>query len=103
MSAENKAIARSIIEDIFNGRAMHNLDVLVTPGIIVHDTDKELVGIEALRIGIGNLHKAFPDLHYIIADMVAEGDRVALRAIGEGTQLGAFRGIPASGNKTRCA
>ena len=31
--------------------------------------------------------------------MVAEGDRVALRAIGRGTHTGPYRGMPATGKK----
>ena len=102
MSVEkNKTLALKIIEDIFNGKAMDNLDLLVSLDIVVHDTDKELFGLEALRIGIGNLHTAFPDLKYTVMDMLAEGDKVALRAIGEGTNMGPFRGMAATGKSMR--
>lgn len=36
------------------------------------------------------LHKAFPDLRVKIEDIVAEGDRVAVRASWTGTHRGAF-------------
>jgi len=32
------------------------------------------------------LFKAFPDIHYTIGDMIAEGDKVVIRARVDGTQ-----------------
>lgn len=43
--------------------------------------------------------RAFPDLHHNIKDMVAEGDKVAVRLIVTGTHKGEFHGIPPSGKK----
>jgi steroid delta-isomerase-like uncharacterized protein len=40
---------------------------------------------------------AFPDLHVTVEDVVAAGDRVAVRWTWVGTQRGAFMGIPATG------
>ena len=99
--SENKSIAAKIIEDIFNGRAMENLPSLIAPGIVVHDTDKEIVGLEALRTGIANLHHAFPDLHYTIEDVMAENDKVTIRSIGTGTHKGSFRNIAPTGKTIR--
>lgn len=45
------------------------------------------------------LWKAFPDIHWTIKDMVAEGDRVAARFTVTGTQQGEWNGAPASGRK----
>lgn len=43
------------------------------------------------------LRAAFPDLHYTLDDVIAEGDRVVQRATATGTMLGDFQGMPASG------
>jgi predicted ester cyclase len=40
-----------------------------------------------------------PDLHVTIDEMVAEGDRVALRFTSQGTQQGAFGGLPPRGRQ----
>ena len=40
------------------------------------------------------LHRAFPDLKIKIQDMVAEGDRVAVRAHWTGTHRGTFPAMP---------
>ena len=40
---------------------------------------------------------AFPDIHFTLEDMVAEGDKVVYRASARGTHKGEFMGIAATG------
>jgi predicted ester cyclase len=40
---------------------------------------------------------AFPDLHFTIEDMVAEGDEVVVRWSLRGTRLGNYQGHPPTG------
>lgn len=42
---------------------------------------------------------AFPDLHVIINDMIAEGDKVMTKLTAKGTHQNEFMGIPGSNNK----
>jgi steroid delta-isomerase-like uncharacterized protein len=44
---------------------------------------------------------AFPDLVFDILDLVAAGDRVAVRWSAAGTQLGGLPGLPASGRRLK--
>jgi steroid delta-isomerase-like uncharacterized protein len=48
-------------------------------------------------------YTAFPDLTHVVEDMIAEGDRVAVRLRFEGTHQGEFMGIPATGKKVSYA
>jgi steroid delta-isomerase-like uncharacterized protein len=43
------------------------------------------------------MRAAFPDMQVTVADAVAEGDRVAVRAIWRGTHQGPFQGLAATG------
>lgn len=42
-------------------------------------------------------HAAFPDLHVVLEDVFAVGDRVGSRGRISGTHCGDFMGIPATG------
>jgi steroid delta-isomerase-like uncharacterized protein len=48
---------------------------------------------------LATITRAFPDLHHDIKDMVAEGDKVAVRLVVTGTHKGEFHGMPPSGRK----
>ncbi len=58
----------------------------------VVDRDAEAVYIQAVLT-------AFPDRSISIEDLVADGDRVAIRCEITGTQLGTFAGLPATGRQ----
>src|SRR3954466_6181737 len=93
MSEANKLIAKRIIEEIFNKSDFTSLDELISEDITIHDTDKELLGLGQLRQGVVNLHIAFPDLHYVIEDLLQDNDKITLRCTGSGTHGGIFRGV----------
>jgi steroid delta-isomerase-like uncharacterized protein len=48
---------------------------------------------------LAGVNNAFPDLHHEIVDMVAEGDKVAIRLNVTGTHNGKFQGILPTGKK----
>ncbi len=91
--AGNKVLARRIVEEIFSQGNLNSINELFAPGIVIHDPDKELHGIEQVKQGILNLRSAFPDLSYAVEDMIAEGNKVVIRFTGKGTQRGEFRGV----------
>ena len=98
-TAENKVLARRIVEEVFSQGKLSHIDELFAPGIVVHDPDKELRGMEQVKQGILRLRMAFPDLHYTVEDIIAEGDKVMMRFTGRGTHRGEFRGVPPTGKK----
>jgi steroid delta-isomerase-like uncharacterized protein len=56
-------------------------------------------GREGLKAQIAQLSSAFTDVSHVIEDIVADGDRVMLRARLRGTHTGQFRHVPPSGVK----
>lgn len=54
-------------------------------------------GNQALRDHINQAEAAFPRYEMIVRDMIAEGDKVAVRADWRATHQGEFMGVPASG------
>jgi steroid delta-isomerase-like uncharacterized protein len=57
------------------------------------------LGPEAAKKVISAWLKAFPDFKFKIEDLVAEGDKVAVRYTFTGTHQGKFWGIPPTGKR----
>ena len=95
-TAENKVFASQILEEVFSQGNLSKMDELFSPDIVVHDPDKELRGLEQVKLGLARLRMAFPDLHYKAEDILAEDDKVMIRFTGQGTHRGEFRGVPAT-------
>ena len=99
MSAEdNKAVSRRLFAAMTEGN-VDAVDALFTPDAVVHDPGRELRGTATIREGLRALRAAFPDIVYTVEDQLAEGDKVASRYRGEGTHLGDWRGVPATGRR----
>ena len=99
MSAEdNKALVRRFVDEVQSGGNIDLIDEVCSPGFVNHSAPP---GIPADREGIKILtamfRGAFPDSHFTVEDMVAEGDKVVTRKTFHGTHEGEFMGIPASG------
>lgn len=97
---ENKAFMRRFYEEVFNQKNLAAIDDFVAPDFVNRSAAQlGLVSgdLEHIRQFVGVVMQAFPDLHYTVEDMVAEGDQVVTRLTLSGTQQGAFMGIPATG------
>jgi predicted ester cyclase len=101
LTDENKALVRRLIDEVFNA---HNL--VPIDGYFLSDYVERIPlppgmpdGVAGVKAFWGALFEAFPDFHYTIEDMVAEGDTVAIRLTARGTHRGTFVGIPATGKQ----
>lgn len=61
-------------------------------------SSRDIRGLKDLKQYVGAICDAFPDVHFTIDDIVAEGDMLVVRYTWAGTHKGAFMGIP-PGNK----
>ena len=99
MSAEhNKAIVRRMVEE---AQSRHNLavvDELFAADFVDHSVPPGLPpSREGVKMQFAMFFAAFPDLHVVIHDQVAEGDEVVTRKTFHGTHQGDLMGIPPSG------
>jgi steroid delta-isomerase-like uncharacterized protein len=96
---DNKAIARRFYSEVNEGK-LAIIDEVIDESLIEHD---EFPGLEPNREGVRQFFQmvrtAFPDFSMTIEDMIAEGDKVFIRATMRGTQREEFMGIPASGKQ----
>jgi len=93
---QNKAIVRRWIEEGFNKRDVKVVDDLFVEDFIVNGRK---IGREGLKQNMNRHFAAFPDLHVMIAEIIAEGDKVVIWYTVEGTQKGEFDGVPPTGKK----
>lgn len=56
-------------------------------------------GPEGFKQNVAAIRTAFPDISFTTEDMIAEGDRVVIRAIGRGTHEGELLGIEPTGRE----
>ena len=103
MSEENKAVVRRFVEEYQS--AGH--DVAVAEELLADDfVDHSPFGpFSADRNGVIALFsmffEAFPDLHAVIHEQYADGDKVITRKTFHGTHKGEFMGIPRVGQRGR--
>ena len=96
--ADNKTIARNFL-DGFNGSNLASVEEWVAPNFTNIDpgTPPLPAGPEGYRLLINGYRTAFPDLQMTVDDMVAEGDKVAVRWTARGNNTGPLMNMPASG------
>jgi len=99
MSAEkNKATLRRIVEEVVNKGNLAIVPELIAPNYVSHTTP-EVKGPEGFKQNTTMLRTAFPDLHWTIENMVAEGDLVAHRFTMTGTFKSKYGDIAPTGKK----
>jgi serine phosphatase RsbU (regulator of sigma subunit) len=97
---ENKASFRRYLEEAWN---QSNLEVVdeVFDRYISHQPDGSVHerGPEDVKRFVGEFRSAFPDLHLIIEEQLAEGDKVVSRGTIRGTHQGEFRSMAPTGEE----
>jgi steroid delta-isomerase-like uncharacterized protein len=98
MSAANREVVRAFIEEVLNQGRFERMSDLVKEDFIELDPlPGQQQGREGLKAVLMEMKSAFPDIHWVILEMIAEGDKVATRFTWSGTHRDQFLGIPATG------
>jgi predicted ester cyclase len=98
MFEQNKAIFRAIPEKVVNTGNLDAADHYFAQDFVDHTTPAGLPnGLAGFKAYITRLRSAFPDLHFTVEDVVAEGETVVVRATARGTMTGDFLEMKATG------
>jgi hypothetical protein len=101
----NKATYRRFQDAANTGDAeliSKTIDEVVEPDVLTRTPlPVEATGTQALKEVFARLHRAFPDLHIAVEDMIAEGDKVVCRNTVTGTHQGEYMGLPPTGKSIR--
>ena len=98
---ENKAIARRLIDEVFNLGNLDVVDEIIAPGFKHHDPNSEegSMGPKGFKQLLERYWRAFPDLQMELQQQIAEGDLVVDRWIARGTHQGELMGRAPTGKK----
>jgi hypothetical protein len=74
------------------------IDEFVEPDVLIRTPlPTRATGAQALKEVFGSLHRAFPDLHITVEDVIAEDDKVVGRNTVTGTHQGEYMGLAPTG------
>jgi len=97
-TSHNKTVIRMFIEDVINQGRLDRADDIVREDFVELDPlPGQSQGREGLKEVIRQMRCAFPDIHWIVDEMLAEDDKVFTRFTWSGTHRDAFLGVPATG------
>jgi predicted ester cyclase len=102
MSEANKLLVKRWFEQVWNQKSEAAIEEMMHKQGKSHgfpDADSVLAGPEPFKSVQRTFVGAFPDVHVHIEDIIAEGDRVAVRWRASMTHHGDHLGFPATGRK----
>ena len=99
-TADNKAIVRRFIEEIFVEGRKATVDELLADDFVAHTWPSTTGDPKAdLKAAIDRAAQGLSEPEFRIDDLIAEGDQVAARLTTAATQTGPFMGLPPSGKR----
>jgi steroid delta-isomerase-like uncharacterized protein len=93
MSSQIKALATSIMEELYSKGDMSIVDSIVSENYVYRAPGLEVCGPDDLKEFVTEYRSAFPDLNVHIDDMIIDTDKVATRFTMSGTHDGDFDGL----------
>ena len=92
-SKETKAVAQRT-QELWNTGNLAIADEIHATDFVNHDPgDPDVRDLETYKAFIAAVRTSFPDFRVTIEDMIAEGDKVAIRWTARGTHQGELMGI----------
>jgi steroid delta-isomerase-like uncharacterized protein len=100
-----KQLINRFVGELWNEHRLDVADAIFAKNCVTHQlrsgvpADSVSRGPQVIREHVAGWIASFLDLRFRIDQMLSEGDRVVTQLLMEGTHLGAWLGIPASGKK----
>ena len=102
---QNKTIVKRFIEEMWNQRKLEVADELFAADCVTHQlrSGEDLAGVprspESIKREATSWLTGFPDLEFVLKQMIAVADRVVTHCTMHGTHSGAWMGIGPTGRK----
>ena len=95
----NKEVAREFIERVFVAADPSAVDELAADDFTPHSWGQMPPGRDSLKAAQQRVTQGLSDVSMAVEDVIAEGDRVAVRLTAHGRHEGEFMGMPGSGRE----
>ena len=97
---ENKRLYVRLANEVLNGKNLSVVDELIDADFVEHVAgQRRQVGVEGFKAARRRRNAAFPDWQVVVEELIAEADKVVVRATGQGTHKGEFMGIAPTGRR----
>ncbi len=96
---DNKRVAQQFIDRVFVHGDPAAVDELATEDFTAHTFGSLPPGREPLKAAMARVSEGLAEAEFRVDDVIAEGDRVAVRLTSSATHTGTFMGLPASGRR----
>src|SRR5438093_13116060 len=105
MSAENKSLARRAMDELWTKDNLGVVDQLYSENCVFHDlgNPEDIRGRDGIKQFARAYRTACPDLQCTLQEIVAEGDKVAIRLVSRGTHKATSWGALRRGRRCRSA
>jgi len=100
LEKQNVALVEKYIE-AWNTKDLQLIYEMLDPRYKLHlpSINPNTMSNEQFKAWYESIYQAFPDVHYDIKEIFADGDKVCVQWIFTGTHEGDFQGIPATGKR----
>jgi steroid delta-isomerase-like uncharacterized protein len=84
-------------EQCLNQNRPELIPELFAPNVILHSSTGDTTGLSAIRQTVDRVRAMFPDHHFVVEDVVTNGDKAAARWSMTATNTAPIAGIPPTG------
>ncbi len=96
---DNKKLVQIFWEQLWNKGDFSSVHAIIAEKFVLSTPQGKKYGSTGLEQWISTIRKAAPDIHFEVADVIAEDNKVVTSWNGYGTNSGSFAGRPPT-NKT---
>ncbi len=97
---QDRAKLDRFVDEVINKDGWDQVGEFVDPGAVDNLLPPGLpANIQGTKQFFTMFRAAFPDYKFTVQETLAEGDLIAQRVTGEGTMMGSFLGMPATGKR----
>jgi steroid delta-isomerase-like uncharacterized protein len=94
---DHATVIHRFYEECLNQYNSELLPELFAPNVALHSSTGDSSGIDAVRRTVDNVHAMFPKHHFIVDDVVVNGDKAAARWTMTAVNTAPIAGVPPTG------